>query len=44
MPGAGQQDLGGVPLIMRAMLDYNERVCLYMLAFDAPLFRREMAP
>jgi hypothetical protein len=40
MPGAGLQDLGGVPLIMRARLDDDERVGLYMLAFDTPMFRR----
>jgi hypothetical protein len=39
-PGAGLQGLGGVPLIMRAMLIYDERVCLSMLACDAPMFRR----
>ena len=38
-PGAGLQDLSGVPLILRAMLDDDERVWLYMLAFDAPIFR-----
>ena len=32
--------LGGYPLIMRAMLNDDERVWLYMGAFDPPIFRR----
>jgi hypothetical protein len=39
-PGAGLQALGGYPLIMRAMLNDDERVWLYMGAFDPPIFRR----
>ena len=38
-PGAGLQELSGVPLILRAMLDDDERVWLAMLACDAPMFR-----
>ena len=38
-PGAGLQELSGVPLILRAMLDVDERVWLSMLAFDIPIFR-----
>jgi hypothetical protein len=37
--GAGLQELSGVPLILRAMLDDDERVWRYMLAFDVPIFR-----
>ena len=36
--GAGLQELSGVPLILRAMLDDDERVWLSMLAFDVPIF------
>ena len=35
---AGLQALGGYPLIMRAMLNDDERVWLYMGAFDPPHF------
>jgi hypothetical protein len=38
-PGAGLQELSGVPLILRAMLDDDERVWRYMWACDTPMFR-----
>jgi hypothetical protein len=31
--------ISGVPLILRAMLDDDERVGRYILAFDVPIFR-----